>query len=103
MNYQRRIILLNHKASEVKLLPETHLDNSTDENEFAVPSIVLAPEEDSRADASLYEDTAVDAENNNNSELVVHEEGDDDLNIDGILEDISVCVNDKIDYNHFVI
>ena len=85
-------------------MSETHINNSIEESEFAVPSTVLVLEEDSRADASLYEDTAKDTENNNNSELVVHEKGDNDLNIDGILEDIGMYESDnKIDSNHFVI
>ena len=85
-------------------MPETHIDNSIEESEFAVSSAVLAPEEDSGAGARLYENTAEDIENNNNSELVVHKEGDNDLNIDSILEDIGVYESDdEIDSNHFII
>ena len=85
-------------------MSKMHINNSTEESEFAVPSAVLVLEEDSRVDASLYKDTAEEIKNNNNSELVVCKEGDDDSNIDSILEDIGMRgSNDEIDSNHFVI
>lgn len=58
------------------------------------------PEEDSGEDAGIYEDTAGEEDTN---ELVVNEEGDADLNIDEILQDVGVCESDdEIDPNHFV-
>ena len=72
--------------------------------DFTLPSTLLTLQEVSQADASLHEDTAGDIENHDNSELVVHEEEDSDLNINGISEDICVCKSkDEIDPNHFAI
>ena len=69
-----------------------------------VPYIVLALEEDSGADASLYEDTAGDIKNYDNRKLVVHEDEDTNSNINNILEDIGIYKSeDKIDPNHFKI
>ena len=72
--------------------------------ELAVPSIVLAPEEDSRGDISLFEHIARDIENHNNSKLEVYEDKNTDLNIGRILEDSSMYESeDEIDPNHFKI
>ena len=52
----------------------------------------------------MYQGTAGDIENYNNSKLVVHEDEDADSNIDAILENIGVCESeDEIDPNHFEI
>ena len=82
------------------IVPATHADSPEEINESMVPTTAVMPEEDLEEDAGICEDTAGEEDTN---ELVVNEEGDADLNIHEILQDVSVCESDdEIDPNHFV-